>query len=138
MGEEIVEIIMVAATVLERGGRYLMVQERKEKFYGLWNLPAGRAEIGETPEETAMREAKEETGYSVKLTGKVGVWEAAVTKHVFAAEIIGGNLEVPNNEIMDAQWFSFEELKTMQDNLRHIWILEVINKYEQEFKNFRI
>jgi len=134
MEKDTIKVVMVAATILEKDGRYLFVQEKKEKFFGLWNFPAGKLELNETPEEAAVREVKEETGYSVKLTGKIGVWEAAVTKHVFAGEIIGGNLNVPNNEIMDAQWFSFEELKNMQDKLRHIWILEVINKYEKDFK----
>jgi 8-oxo-dGTP diphosphatase len=135
MTDKTTNIIMVAATILEKDSRYLFVQERKEKFFGLWNVPAGRSELGEAIEETAMRETKEETGYSIKLTGKVGVWEAAVIKHVFVGEIIGGDLNVPNNEIMDAQWFTLEELKAMSDKLRHIWILEVINKYEKDFKN---
>jgi len=132
--KEIIKILTVAATVLERDGRYLFVQEKKEKFYGLWNFPAGKLESNETPEEAAVREVKEETGYSVKLIGKIGVWKATVTKHVYVGEIIGGDLNIPNNEIMDAQWFTLEELKNMQEKLRHIWILEVINKYEQEFK----
>lgn len=136
MKKEADKILTVAATILEEDGRYLFVQEKKEKLYGLWNFPAGKLESEETPEEAAVREVQEETGYFVKLIGKIGVWEAVVTKHVFAGEIVGGNLDVPNNEIMDAQWFTFAELISMQDKLRHIWILEVIDKYEREFKNF--
>ncbi len=135
MAEEIVKILTVAATILEKNNRYLFVQEKKEKFYGLWNFPAGKLEPDETPEEAAVREVKEETGYFVKLTGKVGVWKASVTKHVFAGKIVGGNLDVPNNEIMDAKWLSLKELESMTDKLRHKWILEVVNKYEQEYKN---
>lgn len=36
----------------------------------------------------------------------------------------------------DARWFTFEEIKVMQDKLRHIRIVEVIKKYEKDFKNF--
>jgi 8-oxo-dGTP diphosphatase len=136
MAKENIKILSVAATIIEKKCRYLLVQEKKEEFFELWNFPAGKLESGETPEEAAVREVKEETGYLVKLTGKVGVWEAAVTKHVFVGEIISGNLDVPSIEIMDAQWFSLKELEAMRDKLRHVWILEVIKKYEQQFKNF--
>ena len=39
-----------------------------------WGFPGGAVEIGETPEMTAVREAKEETGLDVKTAGLIGVY----------------------------------------------------------------
>ncbi|HTW96525.1 MAG TPA: hypothetical protein VMD74_02610, partial [Candidatus Methylomirabilis sp.] len=71
--------------------------------------------------------------------GQVGIWheeaEKAV-KHVYAAEITDGDLKIPEDEIMDAQWFSFEEIESMKTKLRAPWILEALMRYEENFKNF--
>lgn len=39
---------------------------------GLWALPKGHADPGETPEEAALREVQEETGFSPRLVDYVG------------------------------------------------------------------
>ena len=62
--------IVVAGVVVEKDSKYLLVQEKKELVYGLWNLPAGKVDEGETVEEAAVREAKEEVGYKVRLIKK--------------------------------------------------------------------
>ena len=40
--------MMVAGAVLEKDNKYLLVQEKKPEAYKLWNLPAGRVEVGST------------------------------------------------------------------------------------------
>jgi 8-oxo-dGTP pyrophosphatase MutT (NUDIX family) len=59
-----------------------------------WELPGGHCEPGEDPAVTAAREAEEETGLSVRVTGLVGVytWEGlrAAGDAVFYGEAIGG------------------------------------------------
>ena len=139
MEKEIIKVPVVAAVILEKDYRYLLVQEKQPAAYGLWNLPAGRVDVGEMLEEAAEREAKEESGYTVKIIGQVGIWheeaEKAV-KHVYAAEITDGDLKIPEDEIMDAQWFSFEEIESMKTKLRAPWILEALMRYEENFKNF--
>jgi 8-oxo-dGTP diphosphatase len=37
----------------------------------VWTFPKGRPDAGETPEQAALREVKEETGYSAKVIGKL-------------------------------------------------------------------
>ena len=44
----------------------LIKQFRKPIEQVIWEIPAGKLEIGETPKECAIRELKEETGYSAK------------------------------------------------------------------------
>lgn len=53
--------------VTDEAGRLLLVKRSVEPKKGLWCLPGGFMELGETPEQAALRELKEETG----LTGKI-------------------------------------------------------------------
>lgn len=64
---------VVAGCVVEKDGNYLLVQEKQPKVYGLWNIPAGHVDEGESLEEAALREVAEETGYTVKLDKKLSV-----------------------------------------------------------------
>jgi len=139
MAKEYIKIFVAADVIMERDYRYLLVQEKKESAYGLWGIPGGRVETGETIEETAAREVKEETGYSVRLVGEVGIFHADgddQVRHIFAGEIGDGDLVFPPEEILDARWFSLEEIEKMSAELRGPWVLEALKKYEENFKNF--
>jgi 8-oxo-dGTP diphosphatase len=89
----------------------------KNKDNGLWSLPGGAVEELESLEFAAIREAKEETGYDIKVYGVVAINEAILEKHsehalfiTFRAEIIGGQQElVRPNEITDIGWIDIEK-----------------------------
>jgi 8-oxo-dGTP pyrophosphatase MutT (NUDIX family) len=52
--------------------RRILLRRPKGDFDGyVWTFPKGRPDPGETLEQTALREVKEETGYSAKVVGKV-------------------------------------------------------------------
>lgn len=53
-------------------GRIVLIERRHEPLG--WALPGGFVDIGETVEEAAVREAWEETGLRVRLTGMLGVY----------------------------------------------------------------
>ncbi|RJX15280.1 NUDIX hydrolase [Candidatus Bathyarchaeota archaeon] len=53
---------------------FVFVKRLNEPFKNFWALPGGIVEYGETVEEAAIREAKEETGLEVKLEKLVGVY----------------------------------------------------------------
>ena len=115
------KVYVVAGVVIEKDDKFLLVQEKKPKFYGQWNLPAGRVEEGYSIEETAIKEAKEETGFDVELLEKIAIFHDKLeypVMHAFKTEIIGGELNFPKEELLDARWFSLEEIKTMKDKLR--------------------
>ena len=52
--------------VVVREGRVLLVQRAREPLKGLWSLPGGLVEVGETLEEALARELREETALSVE------------------------------------------------------------------------
>ncbi len=112
---------VVAAVVIVRNGKVLLVQEAFKAFREQWNFPAGMVDIGEAIEEAAIREAKEESGFDVKLGKELLVMHQAIDRpvlHAFLAEIIGGELKFDTEEILDVKWFDVETVMHM-DGLRN-------------------
>ena len=108
----------VCIVIIERDGKYLLVQEAKPKAYKLWNFPGGHVEPGESLEAAAVREALEETGYIVTILQQILVTETHhgdILAHAYAAKITGGSLRLPADEILDAKWFSYAEIMAMED-----------------------
>src|SRR5690606_31302064 len=67
-----------ASAAVFRGEAVLLVQRGKGSFTGLWSLPGGHVEPGETTREAARREVGEETGVSAELTVLVDVHDVIV------------------------------------------------------------
>lgn len=115
---------VVVGGVIEKDGKFLLVQEGKASCYGKWNLPAGRLDFNETLEQGAIREIKEETGCDVELTGVLSVSNKALKDDifitiVFATKLINENITFDKKEILDVQWFSYDEIiNKMDDKLR--------------------
>ncbi len=64
---------VTVAAIIERGGRFLLVEERTADGLRL-NNPAGHLDRGETPQQACAREALEETAYAFSPTALVGVY----------------------------------------------------------------
>jgi ADP-ribose pyrophosphatase YjhB (NUDIX family) len=62
----------VGAIVLHEG-RVLLVRRGRAPALGLWSVPGGLVELGETSVDAARREVEEETGLDVRIAGLVGV-----------------------------------------------------------------
>ena len=69
------------ATIITRDDKVLLMKRKGTRGKGTWSTPGGHLDFGETPEECAAREAKEEVGAEV-----VGIRFRAVTNDVFEAE----------------------------------------------------
>ncbi len=120
-----------AAAVIEQEGRFLLVQEATPIVYGLWNWQQGKVDEGESPEDAAVREAKEETGLDVRVVRKLGVIQNPFpnTKeiHVFLTQVVGGELKVLEGEILQAKWFTLDELEEIKDKTPGPWVLKTIH-----------
>lgn len=64
--------------VVVKDGKLLLVREAQD---GFWSLPGGWADLGESPSEIAAREVREETGYAVRATKLLAVYDKAKHEH---------------------------------------------------------
>jgi len=85
----------------------------------LWSLPKGHIEIGETPEEAALREVMEETGIESQIFRSLGIidfWFMAggkrihKTVHHFLFREVGGLLAPQVTEVDEVAWFPLNEI----------------------------
>jgi len=65
----------VGAIIRDGAGRLLMILRGHEPGKGLWSIPGGRIEPGETPEQAVVREVREETGLDVSCGPLLGTAE---------------------------------------------------------------
>jgi 8-oxo-dGTP diphosphatase len=100
----------VGALVYDRRGRLLLVRRAHEPGRGLWSLPGGRVEQGETDHQALIREVAEETGLRVRPERFVGrVTRPAPSGAVYdiadyACELEGAERPVPATDADDARW----------------------------------
>jgi 8-oxo-dGTP diphosphatase len=138
MEKEYEKVLVVVGVVVKQDGKYLLVQENRPEEINVhkrWCIPAGKVDLGDTIEGTAIKEAKEESGFDIELIRKISIFHDSVNepvKHAFEAKIIGGELGWPEDEILDAKWFTFEEIKNMKNELRNFWIFEAISMVENK------
>jgi 8-oxo-dGTP diphosphatase len=66
--------LLAADALILFGGGIVLIRRSNPPFEGFYALPGGFVEVGETVEEAAQREAKEETGLEIILLKLVGVY----------------------------------------------------------------
>ena len=126
---------IIVGGLIEKDGKFLLVQEAKKKCYGKWNIPAGHLDNNETIFEGAIREVFEETGFEIEITGilQIGNKKFIDRKFVlmiFSSAIISGEISYDKSEILDVKWFTYEEILNMKDNLRDpVLIVNAVKAY---------
>jgi len=95
---------------------------RRERDGRTWTLPKGTPNAGETREQTALREVREETGLEVRITGpldSIEYWfvqsgtRIHKTVHYFLMEPTGGDLASHDHEFDEVRWIGFDTAATM-------------------------
>jgi ADP-ribose pyrophosphatase YjhB (NUDIX family) len=108
----------VGAIVHDAEGRLLVIRRGHPPGEGLWSLPGGRVEPGESDAEAVVRELSEETGLRVEpgpLVGRVerpGPDGMTYDIHDYAATVTGGALGA-GDDAAEARWATPEELRTL-------------------------
>ncbi len=104
-----------AAVILRRGDEVCLVKRKFPPKAGQWTLPAGFLEYDEDVAEAAAREALEETGLEVRITGQHAALsgmlppDRPVLLIVFHGEVIGGELQA-GDDAAEAGWFALDDL----------------------------
>ena len=113
---------VIVGGIIEKEGKYLLVQEAKKKCYEKWNFPAGHLDFNESLKQGAIREIKEETGCDVKLDGVCYVAnrileDGLFVMIVFNAKLINENIEFDKEEILDVKWFDYDEIVNKMESM---------------------
>jgi len=102
----------------ESGPEVLLASRRTRRGELVWGLPKGLVESGESAEDTAVREVREETGYRARVRENLGdvsywfVWEGTrirKTVHFFLMEDLGETPGHRDAEMEEVAWFPIEE-----------------------------
>ena len=106
--------VAVGAFVFDRDGRVLLVERGRPPGVGLWTVPGGKVEPGETVAQAVSREVREETGLVVEIGAL-----ACVVEHMsegyhyvildYLARPIGGTL-APASDVREARFFDADGL----------------------------
>jgi ADP-ribose pyrophosphatase YjhB (NUDIX family) len=120
VGNDLLQLPTVATLCRDDKDRVLLVRQSDS---GRWSTPGGAIEPGESPEEAAIRETREETGLDIALDGlrsALGGPEYRTTYSngdvisyiavVYDATVIGGEATPDGDETTAVDWFSLEEL----------------------------
>jgi 8-oxo-dGTP diphosphatase len=105
----------VDAFIIE-GDKVILVKRRNPPYKGMWALPGGFVECGETVEEATVREAKEETGLKIEIIRLLGVYSdpkrdprGPTVGTVFICKRIGGELKA-DTDAKEVKEFSTNNL----------------------------
>lgn len=115
---------LAVSAAIFRQGRVLIVRRARSPARGLYTLPGGGVELGETLHQAVVREIREETGLDIEPVALAGYREAivrdaagAVERHFvilpFAARWIAGEVSL-NEELAEAHWLTPSELATLK------------------------
>lgn len=123
------------ATIVVKDDRFLLVEEWSQGRL-VYNQPAGHVEKGESLLDAAIRETLEETGWTVKITGLLGLYINEVSnhttyhRHAFIAEPVSHDPDLPlDTGIEGAVWLSWEELVAQEDKMRSEAVMKCFEDY---------
>lgn len=138
MGHE--ELILnYAGCVIYDENNNILLQKRTD--CDKWGFLGGLVELGESIEEAAIREVKEESGLDVEIVSFFGVYskyfeeysngdKAQTIVHVFKAKVIGGNLIKNNEETLDLKYFDLENVPQLFNRQHQDILNDIVSNRE--------
>lgn len=131
-------MVLLAGTAIIQEKKILLIQSSGGDQKGKWGPPAGHAEEGESPQEVAIRETKEETGLDVKIKGivQVGAFNYKDKDYIvvfYLAEAKDlSSLKLQKEEVSDHVWASLDDLRSNKYPFRKKFLLKPLIKALKE------
>lgn len=124
---------VTVAAVVERDGKFLLVEEETEAGLA-FNQPAGHLEEGEKLVDAVVREALEETAWHFRPTHLVGIYhwkhpakDVTYLRFAFGGELLQHEPQRPLDAgIVAARWLSLDEVRATQARHRSPLVLRCI------------
>jgi len=124
--------------ILVKDRQILLVKRGHEPNKGMWSIPGGLIKLGETAEEAAIREVREETGLEVSIGAVAGIFnviikdsDSKIKYHYviidYIGEVVGGMLR-PGTDVTDARWFWLDEIGDVETSPTVRKALELFRK----------
>ncbi len=137
-------MITVLAVAQNEDGKFLLIREADEKYKGKWYLPAGPVYPTETIIEGLSREVKEEAGVEIEPKGILRIYHEVFKDPqpyhrwimIFEVKVIAGKLKTePDDRSLEAKWFTLEEVRKKEKELRDDLVLGILQLYQESKKN---
>lgn len=114
----------------------LLVKRAHDPGRGLWAVPGGKVEFGETLAEAATREVKEETGLLVELDEIIWVGESMSADHHivlidFLGRAVGGSLAAKDDAV-EVAWTRIEDAYQMELTATMYDLLDVLVEMQED------
>tara|TARA_B100001741_G_scaffold302407_1_gene291528 strand:+ start:740 stop:1120 length:381 start_codon:yes stop_codon:yes gene_type:complete len=109
----------LSKVIITKDNNYLLLKRSStsKTYPNTWDFPGGKLDTGEIPIQTALREAKEETGLDIEIGTEVKTHSTTFNGHTsvfhyFLSESFSGNIQI-SNEHSEYGWFSKEEISKL-------------------------
>uniref|UniRef100_A0A2P2KBX8 Nudix hydrolase domain-containing protein n=2 Tax=Rhizophora mucronata TaxID=61149 RepID=A0A2P2KBX8_RHIMU len=129
---------MVVGCLIEHDNKVLLCKRNIQPSYGLWTLPAGYLEIGESAAEGAIRETWEEAHAEVEVVSPFAQLDIPLigqTYIIFLAKLKKPHFS-PGPESLECRLFSVDDIPF--DSLAFSSMLVTLNLYTEDVKNGRL
>ncbi len=131
---------VTVASIVEKDGRFLLVEEYSSQGKAVINQPAGHLEASESLIDAAVRETLEETRWHIEITGVLNINlyrspQNDVTYHrtTFIASALHEDPQLALDDgIIQPLWLTLAEVEQRQEQLRSPLVLQSIQQYLNE------
>lgn len=139
VGHEKIILVHAGGCILNENGEVLLQRRGDCK---MWGLPGGTVELGETPQTTAIREVKEETGLEVEVGDLIGIYtdfdvvcsngdQFQSILIAYKLSSVSGELFCDGDETLELKWFALENIPELFCKQHQ----DVLNDIKKRLKN---